>query len=55
MAHPYLVLEAIRTGRPYKIRGMFINANNTLLSMADARHSYECLKELDFLVYMDIS
>ena len=33
---------------------MFIHANNTLLSMADARHSYECLKELDFLVYMDV-
>ena len=48
MAHPYLMLEAIRTGKPYKIRGMFINANNTLLSMADARHSYDCLKELDF-------
>ena len=54
MAHPYQVLEAIRTGKPYKIRGMFINANNTLLSMADAKHTYECLKELDFLVYMDI-
>ena len=54
MAHPYLLLEAIRTGKPYKIRGMFINANNTLLSVADARHSYECLKEIDFLVYMDI-
>ena len=54
MAHPYLMLEAIRTGKPYKIRGMFITANNTLLSMADARHSYDCLKELDFLVYMDI-
>ena len=54
MAHPYRVMEAIRTGKPYKIRGMFINANNTLLSMADAQHSYDCLKELDFLVYMDI-
>ncbi len=54
MAHPYLVLEAIRTGKPYKIRGMFIQANNTLLSMADAQHTYECLRELDFLVYMDV-
>ena len=54
MAHPYLVLEAIRTGKPYKIRGMFIQANNTLLSMADAEHTYECLKKLDFLVYMDV-
>ncbi len=53
MAHPYLMLEAIRTGKPYKIRGLFINANNTLLSMADAQHTYECMKELDFFVYMD--
>lgn len=54
MAHPYMVLEAIRTGKPYKIRGMFINANNSLLSLADAKHTYACMKELDFLVYMDI-
>ena len=54
MAHPYLVLEAIRTGKPYKIRGMFIQANNTLISMADAQHTYECMKKLDFLVYMDV-
>ena len=53
-AHPYLVLEAIKTGKPYKIRGMFIQANNTLISMADAQHTYDCLKELDFLVYMDV-
>ena len=54
MAHPYLVLEAIKTEKPYKIRGMFIQANNTLISMADAQHTYDCLKELDFLVYMDV-
>ena len=54
MAHPYLMLEAIRTGRPYKIRELFIHANNTLISMADAKHTYECLKNIDFLVYMDI-
>ena len=54
MAHPYLVLEAIKTEKPYKIRGMFIQANNTLISMADAQHTYDCLRELDFLVYMDV-
>ena len=54
MAHPYQMLEAIRTGEPYKIRGLFIHANNTLLSMADSRHTYECLKKIEFLVYMDI-
>ncbi len=53
IAHPYEMLEAVRTGRPYKIRGLFIHANNTLLSLADARHSYECLKEIEFMVCMD--
>ncbi|MBR1781561.1 MAG: molybdopterin-dependent oxidoreductase, partial [Oscillospiraceae bacterium] len=54
MSHPYLMLDAIKTGKPYKIRALFTHANNTLLSFADARHTYECLKELDFFVYMDI-
>lgn len=54
ISHPWLMMEAIRTGKPYKIRGMFINANNTLISLADARHSRECLMELDFLVCMDL-
>jgi anaerobic selenocysteine-containing dehydrogenase len=52
-AHPYLVLDAMKTGQPYKIRGLFSNANNTLLSVPDSRHTYECLKCLDYFVYMD--
>lgn len=52
-AHPHLVLDSMKTGRPYKIRGLFSNANNTLLSVADSRHTYECLKCLDYFVYMD--
>jgi anaerobic selenocysteine-containing dehydrogenase len=52
-AHPYLTLDAIRTGEPYKIRALFSNANNTLLSVPDSLHSYACLKELEFFVYMD--
>ncbi len=54
MAHPWYMMEAIRTGEPFKIRGMFTHANNTLMSFADSKHTYECLKELDFFVYMDI-
>lgn len=52
-AHPYLTLDAIRTGKPYKIRALLSHANNTLLSVPDSLHSYECLKELEFFVYMD--
>lgn len=52
-AHPWLVLDAMKTERPYKIRGLFSNANNTLLSVPDSRHTYECLNCLDYFVYMD--
>ena len=52
-AHPWLTLDAIRTGKPYPIRALISSANNTLLSMADSRHTYECLKELEYFVYMD--
>ncbi len=52
-AHPYLTLEAIRTGKPYPIRALLSSANNTLISMADSRHSFEALSNLEFFVYMD--
>ena len=52
-AHPWLVLDAMKTGKPYKIRGLFSNANNTLISVPDSRHTYECLKCLDYFVCMD--
>ena len=52
-AHPWLVLDAMKTEKPYKIRGLFAHANNTLLSVPDSKHTYECLKCLDYFVYMD--
>lgn len=52
-AHPWLVLDAMKTEQPYKIRGLFAHANNTLLSVPDSKHTYECLKHLDYFVYMD--
>ena len=52
-AHPYLTLDAMRTGSPYPIRALIASANNTLISMADSRHTYECLNALRYFVYMD--
>lgn len=52
-AHPWLTLEAMRTGKPYPIRALLSHANNSLLSMPDARHTFECLSKLEFFVYMD--
>ncbi|MGM9613930.1 MAG: molybdopterin-dependent oxidoreductase [Oscillospiraceae bacterium] len=52
-AHPYFTLDAIRTGKPYPIRALLSSANNTLLSVADSRHTFDCLNALEFFVYMD--
>ncbi len=52
-AHPWLTFEAMRTGKPYRIRALLSHANNSLLSMPDAGHVYECLKEIEFFVCMD--
>ena len=52
-AHPWLTMEAMRTGRPYPVRALISSANNTLISAPDSRHSHESLKNLDFFVYMD--
>lgn len=53
-ANPRQVLNAIRTGQPYKIRAMIGSANNSLISLPDSRHVYECLKELEFFVCMEV-
>ena len=53
MAHPHNVFNAIRTGRPYKIRAMLSFANNSVISLPESKHTMECLQELGFFVYMD--
>ena len=53
-ANPRQVLNAIRTGKPYKIRAMIGSANNSLISLPDSRHVYDCMKELEFFVYIDV-
>lgn len=53
-AHPNQILNSIQTGSPYRIRAMMCFANNSLLSLPDSKKVYECLKEVEFLVSMDI-
>ncbi len=52
-AHPWLTFEAMRNPNPYRIRALLSHANNSLISMPDAGHVHDCLKELEFFVYMD--
>ena len=53
MAHPLAVMDAIATGRPYKVHALLVHANNSLLSLPDSQYIRECLMHLDFMVYMD--
>ena len=53
-AHPREVLEAARTGKPYKIRALMAFANNCLMSLPDSKHVHESLEALDFFVSTDI-
>ena len=50
VAHARSVFEAMRTGRPYPVRAAISVASNPLLSLADARKTYEALKSLDLYV-----
>jgi anaerobic selenocysteine-containing dehydrogenase len=52
-AHPWLTFEAMKTGKPYRVRALLAHANNSLLSMPDAQHVYEGLEQVEFFVYMD--
>jgi anaerobic selenocysteine-containing dehydrogenase len=52
-AHPYDIFEAMQSGKPYRIRGLFSHANNSLLSMPGAKHVRRGLAALEFFVYMD--
>ena len=52
-AHPYMTLDAMKTGKPYPVRALISSANNTLISVADSLHTYECLRDLEYFVYID--
>ena len=53
-ANPHQVLDAIKMGRPYKIRAMLSFANNSVLSLPDSRRVYESLSELEFFICSDV-
>ncbi len=53
-AHPHDILNAIKTGLPYRIRAMLSFGNNALLSLPDSKHTRLCLDELEFFVCSDV-
>jgi len=50
VAHSRTVFDAMITGKPYPVRAAISLASNPLLSLANARRTYEALKSLDLYV-----
>jgi len=51
---PPLVLQAIRSGKPYPVRAMYVQVSNPLLTYSQSHETAEALKSLDFLAAADI-
>lgn len=53
-AHIPTLFKAIRTGDPYRVRGLLLFGNNPLATIANSREVYESLHKLDLLVATDL-
>lgn len=53
ISNPTLVFEAMKTGKPYPVKGYIICAGNPLSWSENTAHVRECLKCLDLLVVVD--
>lgn len=52
-AVPSLVWDAILTGKPYPIRGLYAHGNNAMLAYANTKKVREALLSLDFFATVD--
>lgn len=52
-AHIPALFQAMRTGDPYRVRGLLVFGNNPLATVANARGVYDALRALDLLVVAD--
>ncbi len=53
-AHLAGIFTAMRTGKPYRIRGLLNFSTNPMLTVANTREVYQALKQLDLLVVADM-
>jgi anaerobic selenocysteine-containing dehydrogenase len=51
---PAFFRQAVLEGRPYPVRGAYIQCANPLLSYADSRRTFEALMKLDFIAVSEI-
>lgn len=54
MAHPPSVWRAMIEGKPYPVKALLVQSNNTLLSYPNADRIHKALRSLDLLVVMDL-
>lgn len=53
-AHIPALFRAMRTGEPYRVRGLLVFGNNPLATVANSKEVFESLKALDLLVVTDL-
>ncbi len=54
-AQPDIIIEQMETGKPYPIKGIWLQGNNFMVCMAnDPKRHYEAVRKLDFNVVVDI-
>ena len=53
-AVPTLVWDAMLTGKPYPIKGLYIQGSNPLLAYASTQKVREAMEELDFIAAVDL-
>lgn len=54
-AHPDMAIDQIHSGKPYPVKGAWIQTANILGGQAArARHHYEALKKLEFVAVVDL-
>ncbi|MDP2917746.1 MAG: molybdopterin-dependent oxidoreductase [Dehalococcoidia bacterium] len=54
-AEPTMILEQMESGKPYPIKGIWIQTNNFMANTAqDPRRHYEAVRKLDFNVVVDV-
>jgi thiosulfate reductase/polysulfide reductase chain A len=53
-AHIPTLIQAMRDGKPYRVRAFLVFGNNTLTTFANASTAYEALMKLDFMICADL-
>jgi anaerobic selenocysteine-containing dehydrogenase len=51
--NPKCVWDAIRTGKPYPVKMLFLVSTNPVMTRANAREVYDALKAVDFMAVSD--